>query len=104
MTVRKQTILFCGKLQCGILPVAGAGALGDGMSLVIKHSTPRRVHLQGSGQVRATGVPSCDVMPHFEDAMTRADDHIYELELALSVIHAAAAVCGPLLAEARRLY
>jgi len=75
-----------------------------GMSLVLKHSTPRRVHLQGSGQVRATGVPSCDVMPHFEDAMTRADDHIYELELALSVIHAAAAVCGPLLAEARRLY
>lgn len=43
-------------------------------------------------------------MPHFEDAMTRADDRVYELELALSVTRATAAVCGPLLAEARRLY
>ena len=73
------------------------------MSLLSEHTTPRRVQLQGGGQVTALCIPQCDAMAHFEDAMTRADDLVYEVEVALAT-KATEAVCRPLLAEALRSY
>ena len=73
------------------------------MTLLAEHATPRRVQLQGGGQVTALCVPSCDAMAHFEDAMTRADDLVYEVEVALAT-KAKDDVCRPLLAEALRSY
>jgi len=73
------------------------------MTLLAEHATPRRVQLQGGGQVTVLCVPSCDAMAHFEDAMTRADDLVYEVEVALAT-KAKDDVCRPLLAEALRSY
>ena len=46
--------------------------------------TPGRVRLERNGQVHPSSMPPDDVMAHFEDILTSADDAVYEVELALT--------------------